>query len=74
MGSGSEVGVEVGVEVVTSTHQEASNLRIEQIRQLLREKRTQNEIISQVWHVSAGRAYRAAADELREILAILVAN
>ena len=74
VGSGSEVGMEVGMEVVTSTHQEASNLRIEQIRQLLREKRTQNEIISQVWHVSAGRAYRAAADELREILAILVAN
>ena len=71
-GSGPEVGAEVGAEVVTSKHQDAANPRAAMVRQLLREKRTQNEIISQVWGASGGRAYQQAADELREIMAELV--
>jgi hypothetical protein len=71
-GSGSEVGAEAGAEVATSKHQDATNPRAAMVRQLLREKRTQNEIISQVWGASGGRAYQQAADELREIMAELV--
>ena len=67
-GSGPEVGTEVG----TSGHQDALNPRMALVKQLLREKRTQNEILNQVWGASGGRAYQQAADELRDILAALV--
>lgn len=65
-------GPEVGTEATTSTLPSAVNPRVAMVRELLREKRTQTEIINQVWGASGGRAYQAAADELREILAALV--
>ena len=69
-GSGAEVGAEVG----TSAHQDAPNGRAMIVRQMLREKATQNDIIAQVWGATSGRSYQAAADEYREIVAQLVAQ
>ncbi len=63
--------VEVGTEVATSRHPNAENPNTARVRSLLREKRSQNEIISLVWGASGGRAYQQAAEELRDILAQL---
>lgn len=71
-GSGAEVGVEVGSEAPTSRHQDAVNPQFSRVREMLREKRPQNEIIERVWGVTGGRAYQQAAEEFRAIVAQLV--
>ena len=60
-------------ETAVSTHQDApdtaSGQREAQVRQMLREKASQREIISALWGASSGRGYQQASDELRDILA-----
>ena len=68
---GGEVGCEVGTREVLPGASDAENVRAALVRELLREKRSQNEIISKVWGVNGGKAYQAAADEYRDILASL---
>lgn len=56
---------------VLPAHSDAAQRHITMVRQLLLEKRTQTEIITAVWGVNGGKAYQAAADEYRDILASL---
>jgi hypothetical protein len=44
------------------------------MRAMLRQKASQNEIISALWGASGGRAYQQASEEYREILAELVSG
>lgn len=65
--------LEAPPETDVSTHQEATSApfdqRETQVRQMLREKASQREIIGALWGASGGRNYQTASDELREILA-----
>ena len=64
---------EAGMETTVSTHQGAVSATFAQrearVREMLREKASQRDIIAALWGVSGGRAYQAANDELRDILA-----
>ena len=56
-------------------HQEAENPKAARIREMLREKHTQTEIVSEVWHLDSrerGAAYKDAMEEYRAIVAELV--
>ena len=65
--------LEAPPETAVSTHQDAPDAtagqRETQVRQMLREKASQREIISTLWGASSGRSYQQATDELRDILA-----
>ena len=64
---------EAGMETVVSVHQDAVSATFAQrearVREMLREKASQRDIIAALWGASGGRAYQAANDELRDILA-----
>ncbi len=68
-GSTPEVPPETAVSTQQDAPDAASSQREAQVRQMLREKASQREIISTLWGASSGRGYQQAADELREILA-----
>jgi hypothetical protein len=62
-------------EVPTSTAQEAGgsdDARMARVRELLRRRTTQNEIIREVWGTTGGRRYQEAADELRDLVSKMV--
>jgi hypothetical protein len=46
--------------------------RIAQVRELLRQRKGNSEIIAEVWGVTGGRAFKSAAQELTEMIAQLV--
>jgi len=64
-GSGKARVVEAAPEVAL----EALNGRAARIREMIRQKRSQREIIREIWNVEGGRRYVTAAQELSEILA-----
>jgi hypothetical protein len=50
----------------------SEDFKVTRVREMLREKRSQNEIISAVWQTTGGKKYQEAAVELREIIAGLI--
>jgi hypothetical protein len=73
-GSGLEVSVEVGSNEPLPGLSYALDARSERVKQLLRQKVSQNEILKDVWGVNSGggRAYQEAAEQYRELVAQLV--
>lgn len=60
---------------VVSAHLEtggSGDARVAEVREMVRNGMPQNEIIKALWGATGGRAYQAAAEELRAILAGLV--
>ena len=58
-----------------AAHQDAENPKAARVREMLREKRTQTDILAELWHLDSrerGAAYREAVDEYRAIVAELV--
>ena len=58
-----------------AAHQDAENPKAARVREMLREKRTQTDILAEVWHLDSrerGAPYREAVDEYRAIVAELV--
>jgi len=73
-GSGNGSGLVVADAGSLPVHGKATNPRAERVRQLLREKRSQNDILAEVWGVTSkgGREWQRVADEYRDIIASLV--
>lgn len=63
-----EVDVEVGGEVVS----EVDMLRLERVRELLRQRVPASKIVREVWGVSGGDAYQRAAREYSAVVAQIV--
>ena len=58
-----------------AAHQDAENPKAARVREMLREKRTQTDILAELWHLDSrerGAPYREAVDEYRAIVAALV--
>jgi hypothetical protein len=68
-GKRAEVGNE---ESGTARSDEPLSEKAQAIASLLRQRKGQNEIIQELWGVSGGRAYQAALEEYREIVAQLL--